>query len=270
MRQFSIDYEQVAHKYLASYDALQRFFAPNPMTLIQQHNEQRLDFDGLRGRLLSSSYIPKAGDQARRHDAGTAAAVLGRMRSTTTSCSNTTPRSTTDIWTDEQRSDGALFCGPSIWDAASARHRIVNDISLDVHRGELLGIVGASGSGKSSLLRLLNRLDEPTSGTSSSKTRTIAQIAPRELRRRVGMVTQRPFLFPGDVASNLRFGPAQRGETLADGEIASLLERVGLRRFCRAQCRQSFRRRAATGFAGARAGESSGDSAARRANFGSR
>ena len=42
------------------------------------------------------------------------------------------------------------------------------------------------------------------------------QIAPRELRRRVGMVTQRPFLFPGDVASNLRFGPAQRGETLAD------------------------------------------------------
>ena len=42
---------------------------------------------------------------------------------------------------------------------------IVNDISLDVHRGELLGMVGASGSGKSSFLRLLNRLDEPTSGT---------------------------------------------------------------------------------------------------------
>ena len=66
LRQYSNDYEQVTHKYLASYEALQRFFAPNEMHLIKQHNEQRLDFDGLRGRLLSSSYIPKSGE---RHDA---------------------------------------------------------------------------------------------------------------------------------------------------------------------------------------------------------
>lgn len=63
---YSIDYEQVSRKYLANYDALQRFFAPNKMVLIQQHNQQRLDFDGLRGRLLSSSYIPKSGE---KHDA---------------------------------------------------------------------------------------------------------------------------------------------------------------------------------------------------------
>jgi len=42
------------------------------------------------------------------------------------------------------------------------------------------------------------------------------------------MVTQRAYLFPGDVASNLRFGPTQRGETLPDEEIGRLLERVGL------------------------------------------
>ncbi len=105
---------------------------------------------------------------------------------------------------------------------------IVNDISLDVQRCELLGIVGASGSGKSSLLRLLNRLDEPTSGTVFLDTVDYRQIPPRTLRQRLGMVTQRPFLFPGDVGSNLRFGPSQRGEMLADNEIASLLERVGL------------------------------------------
>ena len=40
-------------------------------------------------------------------------------------------------------------------------------------------------------------------------------IEPRELRRKLGMVTQRPYLFPGTVADNLRFGPAQRGETLS-------------------------------------------------------
>jgi SAM-dependent methyltransferase len=59
---YSTDYEQVSRQYAASYDAVHRFFAPNPMTLIQQHNQQRLDLDGLRGRLLSSSYIPKSGD----------------------------------------------------------------------------------------------------------------------------------------------------------------------------------------------------------------
>jgi SAM-dependent methyltransferase len=63
VRRHSIDYEQVTHKYLASYAALRRFFAPNQMKLIQQHNQQRLDFDGLRGRLLSSSYIPKSGER---------------------------------------------------------------------------------------------------------------------------------------------------------------------------------------------------------------
>ena len=108
---------------------------------------------------------------------------------------------------------------------------IVNDISLGVKRGELLGIVGASGSGKSSFLRLLNRLDEPTSGTVFLEGRDYREIPPRTLRQRVGMVTQRPFLFPGDVASNLRFGPAQRGETLPDAEIAGLLERGGLAGF---------------------------------------
>ena len=63
VRRHSIDYEQVAHKYVATYAALEEFFAPNKMMLIQQHNQQRLDFDGLRGRLLSSSYIPKSGER---------------------------------------------------------------------------------------------------------------------------------------------------------------------------------------------------------------
>jgi len=108
---------------------------------------------------------------------------------------------------------------------------ILSGVSLEAHNGELLGIVGASGSGKSSLLRLLNRLDEPSAGTVFLDGIDYRQIQPRELRRRVGMVMQRPFLFPGDVASNLRFGPAQRGEDVPDGEVESLLERVGLSGF---------------------------------------
>lgn len=105
---------------------------------------------------------------------------------------------------------------------------LVADATFDVHHGETLAIVGPSGSGKSSLLRLLNRLDEPTSGTVFLDGTDYRRIAPRDLRRRVGMVTQRPFLFPGTVANNLRFGPRQHGEELPDTRVEELLAGVGL------------------------------------------
>ena len=105
---------------------------------------------------------------------------------------------------------------------------IVDDISFEVPRGELLAIVGPSGSGKSSLLRLLNRLDEPTAGTVYLDGRDYRELTPRDLRRRVGTVMQRPYLFPGTVAANVRFGPEQRGETLDDNSVEALLARVEL------------------------------------------
>jgi putative ABC transport system ATP-binding protein len=111
----------------------------------------------------------------------------------------------------------------------------VNDVSFDVYTGELLAIVGPSGAGKSSLLRLLNRLDEPTSGSVLLRGKDYREIATRELRRRVGMVMQRPFVFPGTVAENLRFGPRQQGKDLPDSEIERLLSAVGLTGFAREQ-----------------------------------
>ena len=108
---------------------------------------------------------------------------------------------------------------------------IVNDVSFDVAAGELLAIVGPSGAGKSSLLRLLNRLDEPASGTVLLRGEDYRGLPTRELRRRVGMVMQRPFVFPGTVAENLRFGPRQQGKEIPDSEIERLLSAVGLSGF---------------------------------------
>ena len=105
---------------------------------------------------------------------------------------------------------------------------IVQDVSIEVGQGDVLGIVGPSGAGKSSFLRLLNRLDEPTSGTFFLEARDYREITPRELRRKVGMVMQTAFLFPGTVAENIGFGPDQRGERLEDGRILELLGQVGL------------------------------------------
>jgi putative ABC transport system ATP-binding protein len=105
---------------------------------------------------------------------------------------------------------------------------LVRDVSFAMNRGEILAIVGPSGAGKSSLLRLLNRLDEPTEGTVYLEGVDYRQIAPRELRRRVGIVTQRAFLFPGTIADNVRFGPRQRGEELPQERVEELLTAVGL------------------------------------------
>jgi putative ABC transport system ATP-binding protein len=105
---------------------------------------------------------------------------------------------------------------------------LVTEASFDLRNGETLAIVGPSGSGKSSLLRLLNRLDEPTSGTIYFDGVDYRQIAPRELRRRVGMVMQRPYLFPGTVADNLHFGPRQRGQKLGQAAVEELLAGVSL------------------------------------------
>jgi len=106
---------------------------------------------------------------------------------------------------------------------------LIQDANFELKRGEVLTIVGPSGSGKSSLLRLLNRLDEPTSGTVFVEGTDFRNLEPRELRRKLGMVTQRPYLFPGTVAENLQFGPAQRGETLGGEAIEELLSQVGLK-----------------------------------------
>ena len=105
---------------------------------------------------------------------------------------------------------------------------LVSDISVQVRPGEVLAVVGPSGAGKSSFLRLLNRLDEPTAGTVRLSGQDYRALAPRELRRRVGMVMQVAHLFPGTVAANVAFGPAQRAERLASAQVAALLERVGL------------------------------------------
>jgi putative ABC transport system ATP-binding protein len=105
---------------------------------------------------------------------------------------------------------------------------LLRDISFVLEPGEVLAVVGPSGAGKSTLLRLLNRLDEPTNGEVLLKNVDAKTIPPRELRRLIGMVMQRAYLFPGTVAENLAYGPMQHGHSVTSEEINKLLEQVGL------------------------------------------
>jgi putative ABC transport system ATP-binding protein len=90
--------------------------------------------------------------------------------------------------------------------------------------GRVVVLVGPSGAGKSTMLRLCNRLDVPTSGRVRYRGDDVADLDPLVLRRRVGMVFQRPTPFPGTVAENLRIAEP----TLSDAGGVTALERVGL------------------------------------------
>lgn len=89
---------------------------------------------------------------------------------------------------------------------------------------EVTGVVGPSGSGKSSLLRCFNRLSEPTGGKVTFRGRDIREIPPVQLRRLIGLVGQTPVVFPGDVRSNLVYGLDDPGRT----GLLEVLDRVAL------------------------------------------
>lgn len=108
---------------------------------------------------------------------------------------------------------------------------ILSDVSFEVTSGERVVVFGPSGAGKSTLIRLLNRLDEPTSGTVFLEGQDYRQVPPQVLRQRLGLVMQNPYLFPGTVADNIRFGPAAHGERLEKEFIQALLAGVDLAGF---------------------------------------
>lgn len=95
----------------------------------------------------------------------------------------------------------------------------LRDVSTALPTGLLTVIAGTSGSGKSSLLRLCNRLEVPTGGTVFFRGDDIARLDPMQHRRRVGMVFQRPAVFPGTVRDNLLVADGNAGE---ETMIASL------------------------------------------------
>ena len=107
-------------------------------------------------------------------------------------------------------------------------HFLLREINVGLIQGEVLGIVGPSGAGKSTLLRLINRLDEPTEGVVFFRGRDYRDLPPESLRRSIGMVMQRAYLFAGTIAENIVFGPRQHGETITPAQIDALLAEVGL------------------------------------------
>lgn len=98
---------------------------------------------------------------------------------------------------------------------------VLRDVSFEVPAGKVFAILGPSGSGKSSLLRLANRLRDPDDGRVLLDGEDVRSLDVLALRRRVGMLFQEPVLFGESVEDNLRFASEA-------GDPAAALEQVGL------------------------------------------
>jgi putative ABC transport system ATP-binding protein len=111
---------------------------------------------------------------------------------------------------------------------SGALQRVLHKTTFKVDAGKILAIVGPSGSGKSTLLRLLNRLLETESGDILLSGENIRAIPPTELRARLPLVNQTPFLFPGTVMENLQASGRLRRTELPDSGDPSLMELLDL------------------------------------------
>ena len=101
---------------------------------------------------------------------------------------------------------------------------VLDEITASVPAAGITVVSGPSGAGKTTLLRLCNRLEIPDGGVVSYRGQPLDELDPLTLRRRVGMVFQRPTPFPGSVADNLAVARPEAGPA----EMSDALERVAL------------------------------------------
>ncbi|MFC0332219.1 amino acid ABC transporter ATP-binding protein [Paenibacillus sepulcri] len=114
------------------------------------------------------------------------------------------------------------------------KNEVLKGIDTEIHKGEVVVVIGPSGSGKSTFLRCLNRLEEPTSGEILFEDRMVTgkQTDLNAIRQKMGMVFQHFNLFPHmSVMDNLTLAPRKLKKMSpkeAEGIAVELLRRVGL------------------------------------------
>jgi ATP-binding cassette subfamily B protein len=114
-----------------------------------------------------------------------------------------------------------VFCYPG------AEKPVLSGISLDARPGEVTAIIGGTGSGKTTLVNLIPRLVDVTGGAVLVDGVDVRELSPAVLSDVVGLVPQKPYLFSGTVASNLRYGNQQA----TDAELWHALETAQAREF---------------------------------------
>lgn len=110
------------------------------------------------------------------------------------------------------------------------KFKSILDISdLKIREGKISSIVGKSGSGKTTFLKMLNKMLTPDSGQIFYKDKNLKDIDAIQLRREVVMLGQTPAIFPGNIRENLLIGRKFSNKTnLPDKRLVEMLEKLGL------------------------------------------
>jgi len=113
-----------------------------------------------------------------------------------------------------------------VWFAYKDDDYVIKDFNFTIHPGEKVALVGPTGAGKSSIIRLLCRLYEPSQGRILIDGVDIRDLPQSELRRHMGVILQEGFLFAGDVKSNITLG-----DTYSIDEIRAAAEKTNVAQF---------------------------------------
>lgn len=102
-------------------------------------------------------------------------------------------------------------------------HPIIKNLSLKIEAGEMLGIVGKTGAGKTTISNLIARLYDPKEGVVKIDGTDVKELSSKQLRRNIGIVSQDIFLFMGTIADNIRYArpDATNDEVIAAAKAAS-------------------------------------------------
>jgi ATP-binding cassette subfamily B protein len=110
-----------------------------------------------------------------------------------------------DIYFPEKRQTGEIIF-ENVWFGYKPDEYIIKGLNFTIHPGEKVALVGPTGAGKSSIIRLLCRLYEPSKGRILVDGIDIRYLPQAELRRYIGVILQETFLFAGDVTRNITLG----------------------------------------------------------------
>jgi ATP-binding cassette subfamily C protein LapB len=124
---------------------------------------------------------------------------------------------------------GAISFREVVFRYPGQKNPATNGISFNVDAGEHVGIIGAVGSGKTTIERLILNLYQPDAGSVQIDGVDVRQIDPADLRRNIGVVQQTPYLFFGSVRENITLGH----ESVPDSAVIRAAEMAGVMNFLR-------------------------------------